>query len=81
MTLPNQRTQAVINVREFLVRLLSPYGKDGLKKIPKAVRQEAGRLLKHYPFPNDLLRPEQWDEPTIDAYYATLEKQHENTNG
>lgn len=72
MTLPYQRTQTVIQVQNFLRRLASPYGPDGCKKIPKAVREEARRLLKHYPFPSDLTRPEQWDTPVIDQYYEKL---------
>jgi hypothetical protein len=38
----------VIRAREFLARLATPYG-DGIKKIPAEVRQEARRLLRHYP--------------------------------
>lgn len=49
MTLPYERTLAVQNVRHFLLSLASPYGPDGIKRIPKAVRVEARRLLKHYP--------------------------------
>jgi hypothetical protein len=49
MTLPNERARAVINVYEFLVRLISPYNENGVKKIPKAVREEARRLAKHFP--------------------------------
>ena len=75
MTMPNQRTQALINVRNFLYRLSSPYVPDGLKKVPGPVRAEARRLLKHYPAPGDVLRVEQWDEATIDAYYKELAKE------
>jgi len=53
MTLPNERTRAVMNVREFLLRLSSPYG-GGIKGIRKEVREEARRLLKHYPARYDL---------------------------
>lgn len=49
MTLPYERTLAVQNVRHFLLSLASPYGPDGIKRIPKAVRAEARRLLKHFP--------------------------------
>lgn len=74
MTLPYQRTQTVVRVQDFLRRLASPYGPDGIKKVPTAVREEARRLLKHYPFPGDLLRVEQWDKTVIDAYYKELAK-------
>lgn len=74
MTLPYQRTQTIVRVQQFLRRLASPYGPDGIKKVPTAVREEARRLLKHYPFPGDLLRVEQWDEAVIDDYYKELAK-------
>jgi len=48
VTLPHERTRSVIRAREFLARLATPYG-DGIKKIPAEVRQEARRLLRHYP--------------------------------
>lgn len=54
MTLPYERTRAVINTHDFLVRLLSPYNENGIKRIPKAVREEALWLLRHYPRPYDL---------------------------
>jgi hypothetical protein len=49
MTLPSERTRAVLNTREFLRRLSSPYTKDGYKRIPVEVRMEARRLLRHFP--------------------------------
>jgi hypothetical protein len=54
MTMPNERTRAVLRTREFLQRLASPYVEGGIKKVPAEVRKEALRLLKHYPFPYDL---------------------------
>ena len=54
MTLPYERTRAVINAREFLFRLSTPYIENGIKKIPAAVRDEARRLLRHYPNVVDL---------------------------
>ena len=54
MTMPNERTRAVLRAREFLQRLASPYGEDWIKKVPAEVRKEALRILKHYPFPHDL---------------------------
>lgn len=61
MTLPYERTCAVIRAREFLSRLSSPYG-GGLKGIPRAVRQEARAILRHYPFWFDLGRRGAFDE-------------------
>jgi hypothetical protein len=57
MTLPHERTRAVFNTREFLLRLASPYGENAIKGVKKAVRQEALRLLRHYPFPHDGMTP------------------------
>jgi hypothetical protein len=54
MTLPYERTRAVINVREFLFRLSTPYTENGIKRIPATVRDEARRLLRHYPSVVDL---------------------------
>lgn len=79
MTLPNERTRAVINTHAFLVRLISPYNKDGIKKIPKAVRQEALWLLRHYPLPFDLYAaakgaPDVFDAETVLRYDEEKEK-------
>lgn len=79
MTLPNERTRAVIYTHDFLVRLISPYTKDGIKKIPKAVRQEALRLLRHYPMPFDLyaaakVAPDVFDAETVLRYDEEKEK-------
>ena len=54
MTLPYERTRSVNNAREFLYRLASPYVAGGFKRIPRAVRQAALRLLRHYPSVVDL---------------------------
>lgn len=54
MTLPYERTRALINAHEFLVRLSSAYSENGIKRIPTEVRREARWLLKHFPRPYDL---------------------------
>lgn len=51
MTLPIERTNAVLRVERFLIDLRDP------KKypcVPKAVREEAQRLLRHYPSKYDM---------------------------
>jgi hypothetical protein len=53
MTLPYERSRAVMAAAKFLIKLASPSG-SGFKKIPAEVRAEARRLLKHYPHPWDL---------------------------
>ena len=60
MTLPSERTRAVIRARDFLLRLCSPYG-GGVKRVPAQVRQEARRLLRHYPGWYDLGRADAFD--------------------
>jgi hypothetical protein len=46
MTLPIERTCAVLKTREFLTSLLDP---KQTPKVPKIIRIRAGILLKHYP--------------------------------
>ena len=46
MTLPFERTYAVLRTREFLLSLLDP---DKTPNIPTLLRQQARSLLKHYP--------------------------------
>jgi hypothetical protein len=53
MTLPDERFQAVANVREFIYDLLDP---KKTPRVPKAVRVRARGLLKHYPYESDMER-------------------------
>ena len=46
MTLPIERTNAVLNVERFLMDLRDP---KKYPRVPKAVREKASRLLRHYP--------------------------------
>lgn len=46
MTLPNERTWAVLNTRRFLLALCDP---KETPKVPKYVRQQARSCLKHFP--------------------------------
>jgi len=46
MTLPYERTRAVTQTEEFLYSLLDP---KQTPRVPKSIRQEAHRLLRHYP--------------------------------
>lgn len=54
MTLPYERTSAVLRAHEFLRKLAHPY--DGFKRIPKDVRREAMSILRHYPWPCEMTR-------------------------
>lgn len=46
MTLPDERYRAIKAAREFLRDLLDP---SKTKRVPKAVRQRAYAVLKHFP--------------------------------
>lgn len=65
MTIPSERTRAVIATREFLLALLDP---KATPKVPKAIRNRAGRCLRHYPERYHFARaailiPESWGVP------------------
>ena len=62
MTMPRERTQAVLRVERCLMDLRDP---KKYPRIPKAVREEASRLLKHY--------PSQYDMKYIDESFEPLE--------
>jgi hypothetical protein len=51
MTLPYERTYAVLNTQEFLRSLLDPKRTPG---VPKVIRERAASLLKHYPSKYDM---------------------------
>lgn len=51
MTIPIERTRAVLNTRDFLRDLLDP---KKTPRVPKEVRRRAGSLLRHYPLDYDL---------------------------
>jgi len=46
MTVPVERTNAVIRTRKFLLELLDP---KKTPRVPASVRQDAMHLLRHYP--------------------------------
>jgi hypothetical protein len=51
MTVPIERTNAVLNTQEFLHSLLDP---KKTPRVPKEIRQQAHRLLRHYPTKFDM---------------------------
>jgi hypothetical protein len=55
VTLPNERTRAVLMAKDFLVRLSSAYVEGGIKGIRSEVRREARNILRHFPFDVDLM--------------------------
>lgn len=60
MTLPVERTNAVLNVERFLIDLRDP---KKYPRVPKAVREEASRLLRHYPSKYNMMYIEDSFEP------------------
>ena len=46
MTVPIERTNAVVWTHDFLVELLDP---KATPRVPKIIRERARRLLRHYP--------------------------------
>lgn len=53
MTLPDERYRAVQQTRQFLIDLMD---RKKYPRIPRAVRGEAYRMLRHYPSDWDLDR-------------------------
>ncbi len=49
MTMPHERTRAVLQTYEFLVELSKN------RSLPEKVRRDASFLLRHYPTEHDLL--------------------------
>lgn len=66
MTIPSERTNAVLRVERFLMDLRNP---KKYPRIPKAVRQEASRLLKHYPSQYNMKYIDESFEPLKELNY------------
>jgi hypothetical protein len=50
MTLPDERYRAVVQTQRFLLRILTT------PRVPKAVKDEARSMLRHYPSDYDMNR-------------------------
>lgn len=46
VTMPDERTRALLETKDFLVELISAEATPG---VPDSVRREARRLLRHFP--------------------------------
>ena len=53
VTLPDERYRAVVQTQRFLLRLLTT------PRVPKAVKDEARSMLRHYPSDYDMQRAAQ----------------------
>lgn len=65
MTIPVERTRAVLAAKDFMYDLLNP---KATPKVPRAVRERALRVLRHYPGKFDLHEatkkcPNSWGVP------------------
>jgi len=67
MTMPIERTRSLVQTREFLQDLA--HG-DPVPDLPLAIRQEAFRLLRHFPMDYDIAAcarhlPQSWADPAL----------------
>lgn len=53
MTLPDERRRAILQTKDFLIRLSNP---RVTPDVDKALREEAIRLMRHYPVTENELR-------------------------
>jgi len=65
MTIPSERTRAVLATYEFMRDLLNP---KATPRVPRAIRNRALRCLRHYPGRYEFFRlakvlPESWGAP------------------
>ena len=70
MTLPIERTNAVLNVERFLMDLQNP---KKTPRIPSEIRKQASSLLKHYPRKFDMTEPAESFEPITEWSYEKEE--------
>jgi len=61
MTLPIERKHAVLRTEQFLKDLMDP---KATPRVPKAIREQAYRGLKHYPHEYDMEMASQ-QAPTV----------------
>ena len=66
MTLPCERTNAVLNVERFLMDLCNP---KKTPRVPSEVRDRARSLIKHYPRKFDMMDPAESFEPITEWSY------------
>ena len=66
MTTPDERTKAVLRVERFLMDLRNP---KKYPRVPKAVREEASRLLRHYPTQYNMMYIDESFEPLENINY------------
>jgi hypothetical protein len=60
MTMPSERTRALIQTRELLVELAQD------PALSESIRRQARQLLRHYPHAHEILRAGQLEEQRVD---------------
>ncbi|WP_413704242.1 BPSL0761 family protein [Pseudomonas sp. Pseusp16] len=60
MTMPCERTRALIRTRDLLVELAQD------PALSESIRRQARQLLRHYPNANEILRAGQLEERRVD---------------
>ena len=78
MTLPDERYRSVVHAEKFLSRLAGGH----YARVPKAVREEARALLRHYPTDWDMQRtarmaPDVFQERMEDLHKFVLRGQQQ----
>jgi hypothetical protein len=66
MTIPTERTRAVLHTERFLLDLCNP---KKTPRVPKQIREQARRLLKHYPTQFDMMYIDESFEPLKEINY------------
>jgi hypothetical protein len=51
MTLPDERTRAILQARQFLLDLMTP---SETPRVPREIRDRARSVLRHYPLPYEV---------------------------
>ena len=69
MTLPDERYRSVVYAEQFLQRLAG----GQIARVPKAVREEARSILRHYPSSWDMQRAA---EGSPDVFQERMEDLH-----
>ncbi len=70
MTLPIERTNAVLNTEAFLIDLLDP---KKTPRVPKDIRNRAARCLRHYPsYYNMANMKESFEEKDYENYCRSM---------
>jgi hypothetical protein len=80
MTLPDERYRAVVQTQRFLLRILTT------PRVPKAVKDEARSMLRHYPSEWDMQRtalqaPDVFQERMEPLYRMIVKYEEEKSNG